>query len=69
MVSEDKQNILDIQNEINELNDLIDKKCIEIYNLNDENENKIQKYKLYMENIILEYHQICKLLIINQNEK
>ena len=44
MVSEDKQNILDIQNEINELNDLIDKKCIEIYNLNDENENKIQKY-------------------------
>jgi hypothetical protein len=52
----------DIKKEMIELNDMIDKKCFEIYNQNDENENKILKYKLYMENIILEYHKICKLM-------
>lgn len=51
-----------IKKEMIELNDMIDKKCLEIYNQNDENENKILKYKLYMENIILEYHKICKLM-------
>jgi len=52
----------DIKKEMIELNDMIDKKCLEIYNQNDENENKILKYKLYMENLILEYHKICKLM-------
>jgi len=53
-----------------ELNDMIDKKCLEIYNKNDVNENKILKYKSYMENIILEYHKICKLMYVkNKNIK
>ena len=54
--------IEDKKKEMIELNDMIDQKCLEIYNQNDDNENKILKYKLYMENIILEYHKICKLM-------
>lgn len=56
--------MIDIKKEIIELNDMIDKKCLEIYNQNDDNENKILKYKLYMENIILEYHKVCKLMFV-----
>lgn len=60
--------VVDIKKEMIELNDMIDKKCLEIYNQNDGNENKILKYKSYMENIILEYHKICKLMFIkNKN--
>lgn len=59
--------VKDIKNEMIELNDMIDKKCLEIYNQNDDNENKILKYKLYMENIILEYHKTCKLLFVKND--
>jgi hypothetical protein len=54
--------IKEIKNEIVELNDMIDSKCIDIYNKNEENENKILKYKSYLENIILEHHKTCKIM-------
>lgn len=54
------KNIELIITETKELNDLIDKKCIEISELNNKYEIKIDKYKIMMENIILEYHKICK---------
>ena len=53
-------NIELIIDETKELNYLIDKKCIEIIEMNNNNNNKIEKYKIMMENIILEYHKICK---------
>lgn len=59
--------IFEIKNEMIEFNNMIDNKCIDIYNKNEENENKIVKYKLYMENIILEYHKTCKLMFIKKN--
>lgn len=55
-------NINLIKNDIIELNDMIDNKCLNIYNNNEENENKILKYKSYLENVILEHHKICKIL-------
>ena len=58
--------INEIKNEIIELNNILDKKCLDIYNQNDENEKKILKYKTYMENIILEHHKICKLMFANK---
>jgi hypothetical protein len=60
-------NIKEIKNEITQLNDMIDNKCLDIYNQNEENENKILKYKLYMENIILEHHKICKIMFTKKN--
>ena len=63
-----KQNIKEIKkikNEIIELNDLIDKKCLEIYENNENYNNKILKNKLMMENLIIEYHKICKELLKN----
>jgi hypothetical protein len=58
------ENIKSIINETNELNKLIDKKCIEINKINNESNIKIEKYKMMMENIILEYHKICKEKLI-----
>ena len=55
-----KNNIIEIKNQIIELNNLIDKKCFEIYETNEKNYNKISKLKIYMENIILDYHKICE---------
>jgi hypothetical protein len=63
-----QNNIIEIKNDITELNNMIDKKCLEIYNQNDKNNNTILKYKIYMENIILEHHKICKLIFSNQNK-
>ena len=60
-------NIKEIKNEIIVLNNMIDNKCIDIYNQNEENENKILKYKLYLENIILEHHKICKVMFARKN--
>lgn len=57
-----KKDITSIKNNLMKQNDEIDKKCLEIYNQNDENEDKIIKYKFFMENIILEHHKICKLM-------
>ena len=54
--------INEIKKEVIELNDMIDNKCLEIYNKNEENEKKISKYKMYLENIILEHHKICKII-------
>ena len=56
------ENIEDIKKEIVELNNMIDKKCLDIYNQNDECENKIDLYKNCLETIILEYHKICKVM-------
>ena len=54
------KNILEIKNDILKSNYSIDEKCLEIQDLNNINEKKIIKYKLLMENIILEYHKVCK---------
>lgn len=54
--------IENIKNDTIELNNMIDKKCLDIYNHNNDNENKIIKYTDYMENIILEHHKICKIM-------
>jgi hypothetical protein len=64
MNSDMLNNIAEIKNEIDELNDAIDKKCIDIYNQNDESEKKIILYKSYLENVILEYHKICRLMLV-----
>lgn len=61
------KNIEEIKKEIIELNNLIDKKCLNIYNQNDECENKINLYKNCLETIILEYHKICKMMYVNKN--
>ncbi len=60
-------NIKEIKNDIIELNDMIDNKILDIYNKNEENENKIIKYKLYLENLILEHHKICKIMFGKKN--
>lgn len=65
--SETLENIKDIKKEIIELNDMIDKKCLELYNKNDECENKINLYNNYLETIILEYHKICKIMYAKKN--
>jgi hypothetical protein len=56
------ENIEDIKKEIIELNNMIDKMCLNIYNQNNESENKINLYKDNLEIIILEYHKICKIM-------
>lgn len=65
--SETLENIKDIKKEIIELNDMIDKKCLELYNKNDECENKINLYNNCLETIILEYHKICKIMYAKKN--
>ena len=59
------KNVIEIKNDIMELNNLIDEKCLKIYEINEISENKIIRYKLLMENIILEYHKICKEMFNN----
>lgn len=61
------KNINSIKNEIIELDYMIDNKCLDIYNKNEDNENKILKYKSYIENIILEHHKICKKMFEKKN--
>ena len=53
------KNIIVIKNDILDLNILIDKKCLEIQEATESYEHKIQNYKSMMENLILEYHNIC----------
>lgn len=62
--SETIENIKYIKKEIIELNNMIDKKCLDIYNQNNECENKINLYTNYLETIILEYHKICKIMYV-----
>lgn len=54
------ENIVEIKDELVELNNLIDKKCLDIYNKNNNIENSISIYTSMMENLILEHHKICK---------
>lgn len=65
--SETLENIKNIKKEIIELNDMIDKKCLDLYNQNDEYENKINLYNNCLETIILEYHKICKIMYAKNN--
>lgn len=67
--SETIENIEYIKKEIIELNNMIDNKCLDIYNQNDECENKINLYKNYLETIILEYHKICKIMYIKKSSE
>jgi hypothetical protein len=60
------ENIEDIKKEIIELNNMIDKMCLNIYNQNNESENKINLYKYNLEIIILEYHKICKIMYVKK---
>ena len=60
-----KNDIDDINNKIIELTNQIDKKSLEIYDINEKNNKKISQYKLLLENMILEYHNTCKELFKN----
>jgi len=60
-----KADIIAIKNETIELNNLIDIKCLNILETNEVHNDKILKYKLMMENIIIEYHKICMDLLKN----
>ena len=53
-----------IMENVMELSELIDKKCICINEQNQKHSEDIEKYNLMMEKLILEYHKICKKLII-----
>ena len=68
IINNDKDIINDINtinNELLDLTNLIDKKTLQIYEENEINDKKISQYKTLMENIILEYHKICKELFKN----
>jgi len=54
------ENYNKILSELTELNNLIDLKCIKIQEENNLNIKQIEKYKVLMENIILDYHNVCK---------
>lgn len=54
-----------ILKELIELNNLIDSKCILIQEQNFKNNFRIDQYKILMENIILDYHNVCKKIFIN----
>ena len=54
------ENYKQIITEMIELNNLIDTKCIQIQEENTLNYSQIEKYKVLMENIILDYHNVCK---------
>jgi hypothetical protein len=62
-----KNNWIDIKNDIIDLNNLIDEKFSHIYEINENNREKIEKYNTMMENIIFEYHNVCKKMITNNN--
>lgn len=61
--SKNKNDIINLKNDFIELNNLIDKKCINIYESNKLDEDKIIKYKSLMENMIFEFHKICKEIL------
>lgn len=60
-----ENDINDILDKTIEITNLIDKKSLEITDVNNNNNNKILQYKLLLENVILEYHKICKELYKN----
>lgn len=61
------KNVENIKTEIIELNNIIDKKCLDIYNQDEELENKINLYINYLETVILEYHKVCKVMYGKKN--
>jgi hypothetical protein len=67
--SEIIEDIENIKKEIIELNNMIDKKCLDIYNENKQGENKILRYNDYLETIILEYHTLCKIMFSIKNNQ
>ena len=54
------ENIKTIKEETTELLEQIDNLEINIINNNNKNKKTIEFYKLIMENIILEHHNLCK---------
>ena len=65
IINNNENEIIDINNNILELTNLIDKKSLEIYDINESNGKKIIHYKVLLENIILEYHKTCKVIFKN----
>jgi hypothetical protein len=55
-----KENITIIKNEITDLLESIDNLEVNIIQLNNKNTKTIEFYKLMMENLILEHHDLCK---------
>lgn len=55
-----KKNIKKIKKEITDLSTLMDNLEINIIEKNIKNTKIIELYKLMMENIILEHHNVCK---------
>ena len=60
-----KEKILEINKDFIELTNLIDKKSLEVYNKNNSNEKKIDKYKILLDSLIMEYYKISKILLKN----
>jgi hypothetical protein len=54
-----------IKNDIKDLLKSIDDLEIEIIQQNIHNNNKIELYKSLMENVIIEYHDVCKKIFSN----
>lgn len=55
-----KENIVKIEKDIKDLSMLIDNLEIDIIQKNIKNNQMIELFKLMMENLILEHHEICK---------
>ena len=55
-----KENIIIIKNEITDLLESIDNLEVNIIQLNNKNTNTIDFYKVMMEHLILEHHDLCK---------
>ena len=55
-----KENIIIIKNEITDLLESIDNLEVNIIQLNNKNTSTIDFYKIMMENLILEHHDLCK---------
>ena len=60
-----KEKILEINKDFIELTNLIDKKSLEVYNKNNSNEKKIDKYKILLDSLIMEHYKISKILLKN----
>ena len=54
--------LIKIRNEIKDILDPIEKKEKELDKLNQINMNETNRYKKYLEDIITEYHNVCKKL-------
>lgn len=57
-----EKDLKQILNETKELSKIIDKKCFTLEMDNQKYCDTIEKYKFMMENIILEHHNVCRIL-------